>query len=336
MNLHQSVRQFCSDIGEDPLLVQGAGGNVSWKEHDVLWVKASGTWLADANDKAIFVPVDLSHLTKALKDEDYAVVPQTVESTPLKPSIETLFHALMPHRIVVHLHAIEALAHLVRKDFDLSHYPDLDKTLNARLVEYCKPGAELAKAVASQLSNTTSTHVVFLKNHGVIIGADNLDEISRILEYLSNFFVNPVIAPTVRRPETTIRLTNKTEFHPLTEARLHGLASVPELIKNLEKNWALYPDHVVFLGALPCIYESIEHAKHDLDRHEHLPEIVFIEDLGIFARGILSKAKIAQLECYYDVIVRQADHSKLASLTADHIAELTDWDAEKYRMRFAR
>jgi rhamnose utilization protein RhaD (predicted bifunctional aldolase and dehydrogenase) len=36
------VKTYCSQIGADPLLVQGAGGNASWKEGDTLWIKASG------------------------------------------------------------------------------------------------------------------------------------------------------------------------------------------------------------------------------------------------------------------------------------------------------
>ena len=43
-------------VWPNPLLVQGAGGNVSWKEEDTLWVKASGTWLSDASAEDIFLP----------------------------------------------------------------------------------------------------------------------------------------------------------------------------------------------------------------------------------------------------------------------------------------
>ena len=31
---HQTISQMCADLGKDPLLVQGAGGNVSWKENE--------------------------------------------------------------------------------------------------------------------------------------------------------------------------------------------------------------------------------------------------------------------------------------------------------------
>ena len=50
-NLAQEVAAYCARIGADPLLVQGAGGNASWKEAGTLWIKASGTWLADAGEK---------------------------------------------------------------------------------------------------------------------------------------------------------------------------------------------------------------------------------------------------------------------------------------------
>ena len=61
------INNFCSNLGKDSLLIQGAGGNISWKDGNKLWIKASGTWLADANIMDIFVPVDLSHLRLEIK-----------------------------------------------------------------------------------------------------------------------------------------------------------------------------------------------------------------------------------------------------------------------------
>ena len=49
--MREAMMNFCASIGSDPLLVQGPGGNVSWKENNCLWVKASGTWLASAKKK---------------------------------------------------------------------------------------------------------------------------------------------------------------------------------------------------------------------------------------------------------------------------------------------
>ena len=60
---------MCTMFGANPLLVQGAGGNVSWKEEDTLWVKASGTWLSDASAEDIFLP-RLSYLRTAISEVD--------------------------------------------------------------------------------------------------------------------------------------------------------------------------------------------------------------------------------------------------------------------------
>lgn len=331
MSLHESVRQFCSEIGKDRLLVQGAGGNVSWKENDVLWIKASGTWLAEAGEKDIFVPVQIDHLTTSLKNGDYAVAPRPVSNSQLKPSIETLLHALMPHRIVVHVHAIEVLAHLVRKDFDLANYPALDPSLSARTVEYCKPGAELAAAVASQLDGTASTRVVFLKNHGVIIGGDTIADISEVLDYLTRFFAAPATATPATAPGASLVLTNGVVFSPAAPAQLQEVAISPNLVDRLNNAWALYPDHLVFLGPHPWLFASLEESKEALDNMNDLPDVIFVRGLGTFTRDTMNKAKVAQLLCYYDVMTRLSHGTQLSTLTDAQISELIDWDAEKYR-----
>ena len=53
-------------IGADAALVQGAGGNTSLKRDGVLWVKASGRWLARAADHLAGVPVERVALTETL------------------------------------------------------------------------------------------------------------------------------------------------------------------------------------------------------------------------------------------------------------------------------
>ena len=49
----QEIKELCALIGSDPLLVQGPGGNASLKERETIWIKASGSWLADAERKDI-------------------------------------------------------------------------------------------------------------------------------------------------------------------------------------------------------------------------------------------------------------------------------------------
>jgi rhamnose utilization protein RhaD (predicted bifunctional aldolase and dehydrogenase) len=42
------LRELSARIGSDPLLTQASTGNSSIKLEGVLWIKASGKWMADA------------------------------------------------------------------------------------------------------------------------------------------------------------------------------------------------------------------------------------------------------------------------------------------------
>lgn len=144
VTIEKKIVELCINLGKDTLLVQGAGGNISWKESDTLWVKGSGTWLANANKGNIFVPVNLSKLTQALLRNNFEVQPELVGIHPLSPSIETALHALMPQKIVAHLHAVEALAHLIHADSQnrvIKLFKQLnDEVTHPAFIKYYKPG----------------------------------------------------------------------------------------------------------------------------------------------------------------------------------------------------
>ena len=46
-------------LGTKPQMIQAAGGNTSVKSGGVMWIKASGRWLSDVEDKSSFLSVDL-------------------------------------------------------------------------------------------------------------------------------------------------------------------------------------------------------------------------------------------------------------------------------------
>src|SRR5690348_8190612 len=115
--LLNELRRLSARIGKNILLTQAAGGNSSIKHGDVLWVKASGAWLADAEDRDIFLPISLSGARAALADGDERM-PAAPDhaSSQLRASIETSLHALMPHPVVLHVHSVNTIAWSVRKD----------------------------------------------------------------------------------------------------------------------------------------------------------------------------------------------------------------------------
>lgn len=348
-----AMSDYCASIGADPLLVQGAGGNASWKDGATLWVKASGTWLAEARRRDIFVPVDLAHLRGAAAAGQLDVAPRPLGESGLRPSIETLLHALMPQPVVLHLHAVELLAQLVRPGFAerLRALAEAEQGAAGPLppwlaLAYHKPGLPLARAVAEGLRRQPDTQIVFLQNHGVVIGAADAGAVDAILRRLLRLCATPP-RPPVPAPAPVAgdmdapaaspappRASDGRPMAPVPEDGVQQLALDPQLFERLARDWAICPDHVVFLGAAPRHHDSAAdfHAAQAACRHAPWPELLFIRAAGVFMADGFSAAKLAQLRCYYDVLARQDEHGPLTVLDQAQLAELLDWDAEKYRL----
>lgn len=322
----EQVKEYCARIGADPLLVQGAGGNVSWKEGDTLWIKASGKWLAESTTKDIFVPVDLAHLQQAIAKKDFSATPKVVGDSKLRPSIETFLHALMPQHVVVHLHAIEILAHLVHENFQADFQSLLDASISWVVVEYYRPGAELAAEIHAVLMQKPTTQVIFLKNHGVVIGGADVSEVSKIMSGLTlALCTRPAdLCPPSRLMSVTAG-NLMDQYAPVADVDIHQLALNPDLFKRLSSEWALYPDHVVFLGPRAYAYRTWEALNAEEKLVQNPPELVFIYGEGVYVTSSFSQAKQAQLRGYCDVIARQKPDSPLRVLTETQIAELLNW-----------
>lgn len=327
--MRQAIEAYSARIGRDPSLVQGPGGNVSWKDGDVMWVKASGTWLERAVGSDIFVPVDLADIRKAIVAKRFDATPSVLFGSTLRPSIETMLHALLAHRVVVHVHAVEVLAHLVR--------PDFHDVLKVRLADlpdwvvtgYRKPGSDLARAVDLAISERPEANIIFLQSHGVVIGGDTIDAVERRLSEI------------VHRLKCDLRPTMVVSG-PWRGGEVEGYRLVPEdslsqlaldasLRRQVRESWALYPDHVVFLGAAPYVFDDIEGFRAFLTKHTIRPDVVFVGGIGVLERESLSNAKYAYLRCFLDVLLRQSEYQEFLLLSRSEITELIDWDAEKFR-----
>lgn len=326
--MRQNVIDLCLALAADPLWVQGAGGNISWKEDGVLWVKASGSRFTDAGREEIFVPVDLYSLRSSLAEGDFAKAPGAIVETVLRPSIETMLHGMLPQRVVVHLHAVEILAHLVRDDAQASLHSRVPHDLRWVLIEYAKPGAVLAQTLSQTLERLPDTRIVFLGNHGVVIGADDVSGITHILQRLT-----AALATATRprcclpAPEPRVVCKWNARYRPVSDAGIQQLALDNVMFDQLSSAWALYPEQVVFLGPRANCFEQ------PADVPPGLTGAVFVRGVGVFAPPNFGAAQIAQLRCYYDVLARQSMPVKFRVLSESEVADLLDWDAEKYRMQ---
>ncbi len=320
--MKEIITEFCIKIAENPLLVQGAGGNISWKDNNILWVKASGTQISDARIKDIFVAVDFLHLQSELQKGNFAAVPQLITKSALRPSIETLLHAVMPHKIVVHLHAVEILAYLVHETAQQEIESIIKNSMNYAFVDYFKPGEELAKAISDSLKKSPKSDIILLQNHGIVIGGDNIAEIETRLSTVSSIF-NADNMPVYYGEITVPPLAGYIEF---PDPVVQNLVLNDKLFSHVKSDWALYPDHVVFLGDKAICYNDL---KEVTGNHE----LIFVKNCGVFCRSDFSIAKQAQLRCFYEILIRQPENPRLRTLSKSEIGELLNWDAEHYRMQ---
>src|SRR5215472_16792381 len=93
-----SLRELSARVGGNLLLTQASAGNISIKLDGTLWIKASGKWMADATREDILTSLDLAEVRTCVR--------QNIDPVMRYPdaSIETSMHAVLPHRIVLHVH----------------------------------------------------------------------------------------------------------------------------------------------------------------------------------------------------------------------------------------
>src|SRR5258707_11468034 len=154
-------------VGRDPLLTQASTGNISIKLDGVLWIKASGRWMADAARDNILVPLDLSEIvTLSLR--------RGVDPTERYPnaSLETAMHATLPHRVVLHVHCVNSIAWAVRNDAPCQLQRRLEG-LRWQWVPYTESGLPLSREIERALSACPDANLFVLGNHGLVVVGEN-------------------------------------------------------------------------------------------------------------------------------------------------------------------
>jgi rhamnose utilization protein RhaD (predicted bifunctional aldolase and dehydrogenase) len=330
LQLRRSVEKFCQLIGQNRLLVQGAGGNISWKMGDSMFVKASGTWLADAVNKDIFVEVDYKNMLSSIEQNDFALTPKVICGSSLRPSIETILHGLLPHKIVLHIHAVEILAFLIQDSASDELARLIPANVKFAIVDYFKPGQDLAKATWDAISLNPNIQVVFLKNHGIVIGGNDIDEVGSLLAELCSYFTKDVLDFRITPGQKDLLEQKIPDGYRLAKYdNVHSLALDQKLVNRVKNDWRICPDHIVFLGAKAIFYDPLD-SQSLIDNDA---PFLFSEGLGVYESKDVTDAQRVQLLFFYDVLTRISGEAEIVKLNQLDVNELLDWDAEKYRLK---
>src|SRR5581483_12356336 len=95
-------------------------------------------------------------------------------------SLETGMHAALPHRFVVHVHLVDAIAWAVRKDAPVHLAQRLDG-VRWQWIPYVASGLPLSRAIERALSIRPDTELFVLANHGLVLGAGEAAKLESLL-----------------------------------------------------------------------------------------------------------------------------------------------------------
>ena len=327
-----SVERLCQKISKDQLIIQGAGGNVSWKTDTHLWIKLSGTWIEDAKNKDIFGSIQLDKLNNLINQESFVADPSLMDQEGVRPSIEVMLHAIINKRFVIHLHMVEVVATLINNPVMLLDQL-IKNNINAQTITYCNPGEELARAIYQALNSQPETDMLCLENHGVVLFSDDINEIESQISLLQNICQKESINTIAPIRDNVPKIIENTHYELLEDAKINLLIFRDNIYNELAHLWPICPDHLVFLGPRPYMYNNIQEFKDSLNQSLK-PSLLFIKNQGVyFNREIFIKIHLIQLHFFTDIILRLDHFKNVPVISKNEIQRLLNWDAEKYRQQ---
>lgn len=336
------------DLGAEPGFCLAGGGNSSVKVDGVLHIKPSGVSLA-ALMPEVLIPLDLARLHTAL--EDAAVAPgsdpvlevargaRLIPDDGRRPSVELLFHALLPRRFVVHTHptVVNNLTCCVRGQ-ELAAELLGDEAL---WIPYTNPGLPLARRIRDARAafergrDRPAPDVILLQNHGLIVAADEATEVaarSRAIvarigahaESLPPFTPGRVAEThTTRGPSLVAAVAGTLAVRLGTPGAPHATvhdgsplaleAAGSVLGRSLATGGPLTPDQIVYAGSWPLVMElpagadgraavaRVEAALAErAERGLEPPIISLVAGLGLFAAGRTEADAVTARDIYLD------------------------------------
>jgi len=309
------LRELSARIGNDPLLAQASTGNSSIKLDDVLWIKASGKWMADAIREDIMIPLDLVDVREHVK--------QKVDPADryYGASIETAMHAVLPHRVALHVHCVNTIAWAVRQDAPVQLQRQM-QGLPWQWIPYTPSGLPLAQAIEKALSAFPHTDVLILGNHGLVLGGDDCSAVEDIL-----FEVQRRLAISPRKACPTdfavlAEIADGSSWDLPDDNEVHSLATDP-ISREVLSGGLLYPyQSIVSPSDTPTLFHSVPcpgPKNQWMSRYCSRPFLI-IDGCGVVFSRSMSNAQRAMMSGLARVVQRISSSVPIRYLADEEIA----------------
>lgn len=325
------LRDLSERIGSDPLLVQASNGNTSIKLGGILWIKASGKLLADAADADTFVPLNLAEIGASVRRQTEITARYALRGE-FRPSIETAMHSVLRHRVVIHVHSINAIAWAIREDG-----PEvLKERLNGlrwRWIPYAASGLPLAQEIEKAVSSVPETDVFILGNHGLVICGHDCRSAEKLLKQVEHRLA---IAPRdVPAPDATVlaMIARFSHWRFPDDDLFHGFGTDPTSLE-IVKGGVLYPCQAIFLGqTFPLLPSTVSASKFDEGwrGQDSREPFVSIENCGTMFHEKITAAERATLMALLQVTLRTERSTRLRFLNPLEVSHVLSDSGYSYR-----
>lgn len=333
---YAAFRETSARLGSDPLLIQAAGGNTSMKDGEVLWVKASGKWLMDAQTSDIMVPLDLEGLGSALSERrltESKIGRFILGDTKARASVEAPFHAAFNAKYVLHAHSVPVIAKAVLEDGERRLAASL-KGIDWGFVPYIKPGVPLTYAMMDR--GALNHEVVILGNHGLIVAHDDLNYAEGLLRGVHNRLLESNTVGGIEATDSSDPITTGPKYRRFTVPGCTKLACDP-VWQKVVTTGAIAPDFLVFLGSKIPIVDLGPDLETELASLAQQPlpfaSVVIVRGKGVLIRedAMNGTEDLFQGLCAVLLEMEAAEWPDIRYFSRAEEYELLNWDAEKYR-----
>ena len=322
----QRLRRLSAHLGSDPLLAQASSGNTSIKLDGVMWIKASGKWLIQAEDEDFLVPIALADIRHSLRENQDPAELSVGTRQNRRASVETAMHAVLPQAVVVHVHSVNAIAWSVRADGP-ARLEQLLAGLRWRWIPYTPSGVALARQIERALGEAPGTDVLILGNHGLVVGGTDCQAAEDLLAELERrLHIDPRPAP---EPEFSglSGVLEEGDWSLPVSAGVHALAT-DHIARRILAGGVLYPCQAIFLpDSVPPLPVGGGNG-----RHHHRRELFrIVESQGVALNKSMTRAERELLTGLAQVVQRIDGAAPVRYLTAGEIEGVLSEEAEKYR-----
>ncbi len=393
MNDLQLLAYASQLIGREPSLVLHGGGNSSYtptetfsdpllegRTERVLYVKGSGSDMATIQPEQFSrVNVDLiprpGELQKLPDDKMMRLLERARidASVDARPSVETLLHAFLPGKYILHSHANAMVTLTNQPDADIPRILAEVYGEGTEWLPYVMPGFDLAEAVDKK---KPMGNALVLAHHGLFTwGATareaydkHIEMVTKAEQYIAqkkaakNIVFAPVVADQAKAAEAALIIRKHVSLDNTVNVRWDDDAETLAMISHpgftgLSQRGVATPDHVIRTKQKPlvislegnmeeAIAESIAQYAADYEQYflrnksdsvtklAAYPRVIIIPGLGLFTTGPNMKEVRIAADIYSHTVRTIYDAEAIGTYTP--ISEKDHFDMEYWILEQAK